>query len=273
MAILGWSSAHTSSPRCAAANAEIHTSSGSGLTAGVPFALDANERVSHENKFVADEQVLPATISGTASPRGLAPRPSPRDGYQSSPSSYVFARRQERIGANSRNSLPSAAKRVRREARVQQGKVERRGGAPFPAVTHPLSLSLSWPPSLAPLHGLFRGEHSGSTQGQLKLTAIYCISIMVSHLPAPPCILLLCTAARPPRRPSSHLLFRRTCNTRARLHSRFTTSFMVHTRRARVWRTQKDPTANYPRRLPRPGDCIIPRKLSRATRARNACDF
>lgn len=64
-------------------------------------------------------------------------------------------------------------------------------------------------------------RHARSTQGQLKLTAIYCISIMVSHpLPPPP----------PPPLPKP-----RTWNTgesdvgcSAPAHSRFTVSFMEH---------------------------------------------
>lgn len=112
--------------------------------------------------------------------------------------------------ANARNSLPSAAERVRHGSRVQQ-RVERGR----------LSLPPSAAPSAFPSVASFVG-HSGSTQGQLKLTAIYCISIMVSPSPSP----------LPPRpSPSSLLLHHRVFSSsrrrrRRRLH--FPRTYVQH---------------------------------------------
>jgi len=105
----------------------------------------------------------------------------------------------------------------------EEGGKERedRKGAPFPA---PVRL-LFTPLTLRSFAG-----HSGSTQGQLKLTAIYCISIMVSHLPlrgSPASRASYCTIAAAPSPVSPPHSTRATRE--LGLHSRFTTSFMVHT--------------------------------------------
>lgn len=172
--------------------------------------------------------------------------------------------------ANARNSLPSAAERVKRE----QGVAARGWRAPFPAPIYPPSPPDShYFPSVASFVG-----YSGSTQGQLKLTAIYCISIMVSRLslstpsPFPRLLLHRRVSCLSPPSPVSRPfppLSTYVQHERARaLHSRFTTSFMVHTV---CESTQKYPTANYPASTTG-GNCIIPRKLFRATRA-HACMY
>jgi len=118
--------------------------------------------------------------------------------------------------ANARNSLPSAAGQTGAQGAAARG----RKGAPFPA---PVRL-------LPPLTLRSFAGHSGSTQGQLKLTAIYCISIMVSHLPlrgGPASRVPFCTAAYSPVSPPHASRTRATRE--LGLYSRFTTSFMVHT--------------------------------------------
>jgi len=123
---------------------------------------------------------------------------------------------------------------------VERGDGQRRpvgggGRAPFPCS-----------PTASPFYpsaSTFAG-HSGSSQGQLKLTAIYCISIMVSHLPPPwgPFPPSRCAAADlpppPPPGPVIPSTLSRPLSLRLRvratrgdrwLHSRFTASFMVHT--------------------------------------------
>lgn len=154
--------------------------------------------------------------------------------------------------ANARNSLPSAAERVRQERRMQEQGVAGRKGAPFPAPVRPLPL-------------LRYALSQGSTQRQLKLTAIYCISIMVSHLPLrggpasrAPFRASYCIAAYPPVSSSLHV--------RVQHESSGCTVDLLRA----LWytsceSTQKYPTANYPPRVYH-GNCIIPRKLSRATR-------
>lgn len=103
----------------------------------------------------------------------------------------------------------------------------------------------------------------------MKLTAIYCISIMVSHLPrraapAPPSLLSLCTAVQPPRRRAS---LPPSLSTYVQHESSAAQSIyyeLYGTHRASARRSTLRLTIP---RVYRPGDCIIPRKLSRATRA------
>lgn len=113
-------------------------------------------------------------------------------------------------------------------------------------------------------------RHAGSTQGQLKLTAIYCISIMVSHPLGPSSTPLPKTPIHP--HPPTGCVPRTCNNTRGccTAHSRFTVSFMEHTgcegeRRSNQWLT-----------ISSTNDCIIRCSLVPATcqqRAAETYDF
>lgn len=180
-----------------------------------------------------------------------------RDGYRSLQIPVCF-----RVPTKAESwQTPVILSHLRRSAGCNSEWMAGRKGAPFPCPRPS-------PPSLPLTLRSFAG-YSASTQGQLKLTAIYCISIMVSPISPSP------RRLRIPRPFPRLLLHRRrtlpSLSLSSSLHVRVqheSSGCTVDLLRALGYTpcesTQKYPTANYPSRGARlyRGNCIIPRKLS-----------